>query len=164
MVIGDTVRPRASGVPNMNSVIEQRPRTAVRSGWCAVHDRIDTFGAADGDATVAADRLMTAQMVRDGLTRAERNCPMQGSLAPALHTRNNVEEYVMEELLRRGESVTLRDSDDTVGRVVSVTPDGTGAEVRWHRRAGHDQQVTLESTRALRRVHESELPPEPEPE
>jgi hypothetical protein len=70
----------------------------------------------------------------------------------------------MEETLRRGESVTLRDSDETLGRVLSVTPDGAQAEVRWHRRDGRDHEVTFEPTAALRRIHESELPPEPEPD
>jgi hypothetical protein len=68
----------------------------------------------------------------------------------------------MEESLRPGEPVTLRDSDDTVGRILSVTSDGLEAEVRWTRRRGHDHGVTREPTTALRRVHESEVSPDPE--
>ncbi|HEU5197612.1 MAG TPA: hypothetical protein VFW70_22930 [Methylomirabilota bacterium] len=63
----------------------------------------------------------------------------------------------------RGELVTLREyvtTDEPIGRVVSVTPDGALAEVAWHRRPGHDHEVTVEPTSLLRRVHESEMDPE----
>jgi len=69
----------------------------------------------------------------------------------------------MEEPLRRGASVTLADGgDDTVGRILSLTEDGRRAEVRWHRPHGGERHISVEDTAALRRVHESELPPKPE--
>jgi hypothetical protein len=67
----------------------------------------------------------------------------------------------------RGELVTLRQfqtPDEPLGRVVSVLPDGERAEVVWQRYPGHEDQVTVEPTIMLRRVHESEMDPEPEPE
>jgi hypothetical protein len=69
----------------------------------------------------------------------------------------------MEEPFRRGELVTLREFESAtgpLGRVVSVTPGGDRAEVAWHKRAGLEGEVTLESTGMLRRVHESEMDPE----
>ena len=69
----------------------------------------------------------------------------------------------MDEPLRRGELVTLREPEsaaEPLGRIVSVTPEGDRAEVAWHTGRGHEKQITLEQTEMLRRVHESELPPE----
>lgn len=69
----------------------------------------------------------------------------------------------MEEPFKRGELVTLRElsfSAQPLGRVVSVTPEGDEAEVVWHRRTGHKDDVTVEPTEMLRRVHESEMDPE----
>jgi hypothetical protein len=43
-----------------------------------------------------------------------------------------------------------------------VTPAGDQAEVAWHKRTGPADEVTLESTVSLRRVHESEMDPDPE--
>jgi hypothetical protein len=64
----------------------------------------------------------------------------------------------MEEPFQRGESVTLRDAAaPTLGRIVSVSPDGSRAEVAWHRRPGHEHETTSEPTTELRRAHESEL-------
>ena len=68
---------------------------------------------------------------------------------------------------RRGELVTLREFDtaaEPLGRVVSVSADGDRAEVAWQRYRGREDQVTVEPTIMLRRVHESEIDPEPEPE
>jgi hypothetical protein len=70
----------------------------------------------------------------------------------------------MDEPFKRGELVTLREfasAEEPLGRVVSVTPAGDEAEVVWHRRLGHKDEVTVESTQGLRRVHESELDPDP---
>ena len=67
----------------------------------------------------------------------------------------------------RGELVTLREFDtaaEPLGRVVSVSSDGDRAEVEWQRYPGHGAQVTVEPTIMLRRVHESEMDPEPGPE
>jgi len=61
---------------------------------------------------------------------------------------------------RRGELVTLREyvtSDEPIGRVLAVSPDGARAEVAWHKLGGHDHEVTVEPTALLRRVHESEM-------
>jgi hypothetical protein len=69
----------------------------------------------------------------------------------------------MDEPFQRGELVTLREFEsaaEPLGRILSVTPEGDQAEVAWHKRAGHDHQVTLEPTEMLRRVHESEMDPE----
>ena len=64
----------------------------------------------------------------------------------------------MEEPLRRGETVALANAPtDTVGLVLSVTADGTSAEVRWQTRPGHEHELTVEPTAALRRIHESEI-------
>lgn len=66
------------------------------------------------------------------------------------------------EPLVRGELVTLRQyatPDQPLGRVVSVTADGTSANVAWTRYAGHEHEVTSEPTEMLRRVHESEMDP-----
>jgi hypothetical protein len=68
----------------------------------------------------------------------------------------------MEEPFKRGDLVTLREfttPDEPLGRVVSVTPAGDAAEVAWHRRTGHEHDVTVEPTEILRRVHESEVDP-----
>ena len=68
----------------------------------------------------------------------------------------------MEEAFQRGELVTLREFDsaaEPLGRIVSVTPEGDQAEVVWHKRPGHQDEVTLEPTATLRRVHESEVDP-----
>jgi hypothetical protein len=69
----------------------------------------------------------------------------------------------MDEPFRRGELVTLREfatGAEPLGRIVSVTADGDEAEIVWHRRPGHKDQVTVEPTGTLRRVHESEMDPE----
>jgi hypothetical protein len=69
----------------------------------------------------------------------------------------------MDEPFGRGELVTLREFEsaaEPLGRIVSVTPQGTEAEVVWHRRLGHKDEVTLEATAMLRRVHESEMDPQ----
>ncbi len=42
---------------------------------------------------------------------------------------------------------------------LSVTPEGDRAEIGWHKRQGHEHEVTLEPTEMLRRVHESEMDP-----
>jgi hypothetical protein len=64
----------------------------------------------------------------------------------------------MNEPFQRGEPVTLRDAaTPTLGRIVSVSPDGSRVDVEWHRRLGHDHETTSEDTLALRRAHESEL-------
>jgi hypothetical protein len=69
----------------------------------------------------------------------------------------------MDEPFQRGELVTLRDADPApLGRILSVTSGGDQAEIAWHARAGHAHEVTLESTVLLRRVHESEMDPDPE--
>jgi hypothetical protein len=68
----------------------------------------------------------------------------------------------MDDPLQRGELVTLREFESTaepLGRIVSVTPDGDRAEVAWHKRIGHEHEITLESVEMLRRVHESEMDP-----
>jgi hypothetical protein len=64
----------------------------------------------------------------------------------------------LEEPFRRGELVTLRDAlAEPLGRIVSVSDDGARAEIAWHKFPGHDNEVTVEPTVALRRVHESEM-------
>jgi hypothetical protein len=64
----------------------------------------------------------------------------------------------MDEPFQRGELVTLRDVDPPpLGRIVTVDPAGDRAEVVWHKRAGQEHRITLESTVSLRRVHESEM-------
>ena len=55
-----------------------------------------------------------------------------------------------------GETVTLSDTDHTIGHIVGLGADGGTVEVRWLRRPGHDHDVTVERMSALRRVHESE--------
>ena len=63
----------------------------------------------------------------------------------------------------RGELVTLREyetADEPLGRVLTVSADGSRAEVAWHKYAGHEHEVTEESTVRLRRVHESEMDPD----
>ena len=85
--------------------------------------------------------------------------PRRGAPAPDTERRHST----MDEPFKRGELVTLRDlsfSTEPLGRVVSVTPEGDAAEVVWHRRAGHKDDVTVEPTEMLRRVHESEMDPE----
>jgi hypothetical protein len=75
----------------------------------------------------------------------------------------SAEDRVMAEPFRRGELVTLRQYDspaEPLGRIVTVSPTGESVEVSWHRREGHDRQVTRESTTLLRRVHESEVNPQ----
>src|SRR5205085_8976684 len=67
-----------------------------------------------------------------------------------------------EEPFVRGELVTLREYGspaEPLGRIVSVTPDGVQAEVAWHKHTGHANDVTVEPTVMLRRVHESEMDP-----
>ena len=62
----------------------------------------------------------------------------------------------------RGELVTLREYltlDEPLGRIVSVTADGTRAEIAWTTHGGHAHEVTDEPTGLLRRVHESEMNP-----
>jgi hypothetical protein len=69
----------------------------------------------------------------------------------------------MDDPFLRGELVTLCEYEsaaEPLGRIVSVTPQGDRAEVAWHKRAGHEHDVTLEPTEMLRRVHESEMDPE----
>ena len=39
---------------------------------------------------------------------------------------------------------------------VALSDDGQTVEVRWQRRPGHDHDVTVERTAAIRRVHESD--------
>lgn len=66
----------------------------------------------------------------------------------------------LDEPFTRGELVTLREYSTTyepLGRIVSVTPAGDRAEVAWQKLAGHEHVVTVEPTRTLRRVHESEM-------
>jgi hypothetical protein len=73
------------------------------------------------------------------------------------------EDVGMDEPFQRGELVTLRDVDPApLGRILMVTPAGDQAEVAWHKRTGPADEVTLESTVSLRRVHESEMDPDPE--
>jgi hypothetical protein len=55
-----------------------------------------------------------------------------------------------------GEAVTLNDVDHVLGHIVGVSDDGASVTIRWQRRPGHDHEVTVEPTTALRRVHESE--------
>lgn len=56
-----------------------------------------------------------------------------------------------------GDPVVLREgATNTLGRVVSVSADGTAVEVRWHRRPGLEREVTTEPSAALRLAHESE--------
>jgi hypothetical protein len=55
-----------------------------------------------------------------------------------------------------GETVTLTDTDHTLGHIVGVSADGATVEIRWQRRRGHDHDVTVERTALIRRVHESE--------
>lgn len=71
----------------------------------------------------------------------------------------------MDEPFLRGELVTLRQyqsAAEPLGRIVSVTPEGDRAEVAWFKNPGHEHQVTVEPTELLRRVHESEMDPEPD--
>jgi hypothetical protein len=66
----------------------------------------------------------------------------------------------MDDPFQRGELVTLREFEsaaEPLGRIVSVTPDGERAEIAWHRRPGHEHQITVEPTEMLRRVHKSEM-------
>ena len=68
----------------------------------------------------------------------------------------------MEEPFQRGELVTLREysaREEPLGRILSVTADGTRAEVSWQPPGGEAHRVTVEPTTLLRRVHESELNP-----
>ena len=68
----------------------------------------------------------------------------------------------MEERFQRGELVTLREYEsgaEPLGRIVSVTSDGTRAEVSWQPPAGQEHKLTVEPTALLRRVHESETNP-----
>lgn len=68
----------------------------------------------------------------------------------------------MDEPFQRGDLVTLRSFEsarEPLGRILSVTPEGDRAEVAWHRGPGQEQQVSLEQTEMLRRVHESEMDP-----
>lgn len=56
-----------------------------------------------------------------------------------------------------GEAVTLSDTTTgAVGRIVGVSDDGQTVDVHWHKRPGYEDQVTVEPSAALRRVHESE--------
>lgn len=55
-----------------------------------------------------------------------------------------------------GESVTLTDAAPAIGHIVGVSEDGATVEVRWTRCPGHDHDVTVERTSAIRRLHESE--------
>ena len=55
-----------------------------------------------------------------------------------------------------GETVTLTDTDHSLGHIVDGSDDGQTVEVRWQRRPGHDHDVTVERTAAIRRVHESD--------
>jgi hypothetical protein len=55
-----------------------------------------------------------------------------------------------------GESVTLTDTDHTIGHIVAVDDAAGTVEVRWLRRPGHDHDVTVEPTSLIRRLHESE--------
>jgi hypothetical protein len=69
----------------------------------------------------------------------------------------------MEEPFKRGQLVTLREFEsraEPLGRIVSVAPDGDQAEVVWHKRPGHEREITREATARLRLVHESEMDPE----
>jgi hypothetical protein len=69
----------------------------------------------------------------------------------------------MEEPFQRGELVTLCEFEsaaEPLGRIVSVTLEGDAAEVVWHRRSGHQDEITVEPTATLRRVHESEMDPD----
>jgi hypothetical protein len=68
----------------------------------------------------------------------------------------------MEDRFQRGELVTLREYEsraEPLGRILSVTSDGTRAEVSWQPPAGQEHRVTVEPTTLLRRVHESEMNP-----
>ena len=55
-----------------------------------------------------------------------------------------------------GETVSLTDVGHTLGHIIGVSEDGATVEVRWHRRPGHDHEVTVEPAALIRRVHESE--------
>jgi hypothetical protein len=55
-----------------------------------------------------------------------------------------------------GEAVTLTDTDHAIGHIVTISDDGSTAEILWRRRPGHDHDVTLESTEVIRRLHESD--------
>ena len=69
----------------------------------------------------------------------------------------------LDEPFRRGELVTLRDApSEPLGRIVSVADTGDRAEIAWHKFPGHEHEITVEPTIALRRVHESEMEAEPE--
>jgi len=69
----------------------------------------------------------------------------------------------MDEPFQRGELVTLRDVDPApLGRILTVMPPGDRAEIAWHKGTGREHEVTVESTVSLRRVHESEMDPDPE--
>ena len=60
------------------------------------------------------------------------------------------------EPLHPGEIVALTESPvDTRGRVVEVSDERT-VKVHWELRPGYEDQLTLEDTALLRRVHESE--------
>ena len=62
------------------------------------------------------------------------------------------------EPFHRGESVTLRDTvAPTLGRIVSVSSDGSRVSVEWHLRPGHEHETTSEDAAALRLAHESEI-------
>jgi hypothetical protein len=68
----------------------------------------------------------------------------------------------MEEPFQRGELVTLRQYEseaEPLGRIVSVTADGSRAEVSWQPATGDEHRITTEPTAHLRRVHESEVNP-----
>jgi hypothetical protein len=63
----------------------------------------------------------------------------------------------------RGELVTLRQFESAaqpLGRIVSVMPESDQVEVAWHKRGGHQHEVTVEAVEMLRRVHESEMDPD----
>ena len=77
-------------------------------------------------------------------------------VAPWLHPE--IRGCPMEEPLKRGESVTLRDVETaTLGRILAVTSDGEHVEVEWHVRPGHEHEITTEDVAALRRAHESDF-------
>lgn len=50
----------------------------------------------------------------------------------------------------------LTDMDHTLGHIVTVSDDGGTVEILWRRRPGHDHDVTIEPTAAIRRLHESD--------
>ena len=55
-----------------------------------------------------------------------------------------------------GESVTLTDTDHSIGHIVDVDAAAGTVEVRWLRRPGHDHDITVERASNVRRIHESE--------